>query len=123
MDLLVPKNIVCGYFDCSIWGDLKQSPQRTRTLYEIDYYLEDGKYTYSDGMAYPIKKGYIHIGVPGESCNSLLPFKAKFLKFHAEGDIKARLESATRYFQTTHPHETERMLDEMISLFQSACCS
>ncbi len=119
MSLIVPENIVCAYFDCSIFGDLKQSPLRKRTLYEIEYYLEDGKFTYSDGIAYPIKKGYIRIGVPGENCNSLLPFKTKYVKFSAVGLIREQIEAAPRYFPCRNPYETEKLLDELISLNQS----
>jgi len=119
MNLIVPENIVCAYFDCSIFGDAKQSPQRTRTLYEIEFYLEDGKFTYSDGIAYPIRKGYIRIGVPGETCNSLLPFRTKYVKFSADGLIRERIEAAPRYFQSRHPYEIESMLDTLISLQQS----
>ena len=87
--ITLPENIVCGYFDCSIFGNLRESPIRIRRLYEIEFYLEDGKLTYSDGVAYPIKKGCIRIGVPGESCNSILPFKTKYVKFSAEGELAA----------------------------------
>lgn len=119
MNLVVPENIVCAYFDGSVFGNLKQSPLRTRTLYEIEYYLEDGKFTYSDSIAYPIRKGYIRIGVPGETCNSLLPFRTKYVKFSAEGLIRERIEDAPRYFQSRHPYEIESMLDSLISLQQS----
>ncbi|MGM9625765.1 MAG: helix-turn-helix transcriptional regulator [Eubacteriales bacterium] len=88
-------------------------------MYEIEYYLEDGKFTYSDGIAYPIRKGYIRIGVPGERCNSLLPFRTKYVKFSAEGMIRERIEAAPHYFQSRHPYEIESMLDSLISLQQT----
>ena len=119
MNLSLPQNIICGYFDCSIFGELKQSPLRVRTLYEIEYYLEDGKLTYSDGIAYPIKKGYIRIGSPGERCNSLLPFKTKYVKFSAEGRLGELLASAPRYFECIRHFEIEKALDEIISLCQA----
>ena len=119
MSLTLPENIKCGYFDSDIFGDFKESPERVRTLYEIEYYLEDGKFTYTEGVAYPIKRGYIRIGTPGERCNSLLPFKTKFVKFSAEGKIGELLKSSPHYFKSHRPFETEKMLDELIALYQS----
>lgn len=119
MSLNLPESIICGYFDCGIFGDLKQSPERTRSLYEIEYYLEDGAFTYTDGVAYPIKKAYIRIGVPGERCNSLLPFKTKYVKFAAEGSLGETLKNTSRYFKCRSPFETEKMLDELIVLYQA----
>ena len=119
MSFTLPERIICGYFDCSIFGDLKESPKRVRTLYEIEYYLDDGRFTYTEGVAYPIKKGHIRIGVPGERCNSLLPFKTKYVKFSADGEIGNLLQNSPRYFKCHHPLETEKMLDELISLYQS----
>ena len=119
MSLALPENIICGYFDCSIFGDLKESPERVRTLYEIEYFLEDGKFTYTEGVAYPIKKGYIRVGAPGERCNSLLPFKTKYVKFSVDGEIGELLKNSPHYFKCHHPFEIEKMLDELISLYQS----
>ena len=119
MSVTLPQSIICGYFDCSIFGDLKQSPERVRTIYEIEYFLEDGKLTYTDGISYPIKKGYIKIGIPGERCNSLLPFKTKYVKFSAEGKLAELLETSTRYFRSKKPFEVEKMLDELISLYHT----
>ncbi|MBE6689366.1 MAG: helix-turn-helix transcriptional regulator [Ruminococcaceae bacterium] len=116
MNITLPQNVICGYFDCSIFGDLKQSPERVRTLYEIEYYLEDGKLTYSDGVAYSIRKGYIRIGVPGERCNSLLPFKTKYVKFSATGELSERMQHVPKYFKCRHPIEVETLFDELISL-------
>ena len=38
-DLTLPKKIVCGYYDCSNFGNLKISPERISECYEIEYYL------------------------------------------------------------------------------------
>ena len=114
--LILPRELICGYFDCSVFGDLKQSPLRQRTLFEIEYYLEDGRITYSDGVAYPIRRGYIRVGSPGEYSYSLLPFKTKYVKFMAEGRLADSLDALPRYFRSHNPYETEKMLDGIISL-------
>ena len=36
----LPSAFYCGYFDCTIFGELSVSPKRTRRMYEIEYYLE-----------------------------------------------------------------------------------
>ena len=118
-DLKLPRDIISGYFDCSLFGDLKRSPERVRTLYEIELYLEDGRYTYTDGVAYPIKKGHLRIGSPGEKTYSLLPFRTKYIRFSANGRLAEIFGSLPRYFRSRHPYELEVMLDEIISLQQS----
>jgi AraC-like DNA-binding protein len=114
--IILPRGLICGYFDCSVFGDLKQSPLRERTLFEIEYFLEDGRITYSDGIAYPIRRGYVRIGSPGEHSYSLLPFKTKYVKFMAEGRLADMLCALPRYFRSHSPYETEKMLDDIISL-------
>lgn len=118
-DLTLPRDIISGYFDCSIFGELKRSPERVRTLYEIELYLEDGRYTYTDGVAYPIKKGHLRIGSPGERTYSLLPFRTKYIRFTANGRLAEIFGALPRYFRSRHPYELEVMLDEIISLQQS----
>ena len=44
-DLILPQKISCGYCDCSEFGNLSISPERTSVRYEIEYYLEDGRAT------------------------------------------------------------------------------
>lgn len=118
-DLKLPRDIISGYFDCSLFGDLKRSPERVRTLYEVELYLEDGRYTYTDGVAYPIKKGHLRIGSPGEKTYSLLPFRTKYIRFSANGRLAEIFGSLPRYFRSRHPFELEVMMDEIISLQQS----
>ncbi|MBQ8310019.1 MAG: helix-turn-helix transcriptional regulator [Clostridia bacterium] len=109
-------DLACGYFDCSIFGDSTVSPVRERTRFEIDYYLEDGRSTFSNNTEYKIRKGYVLIGRPGETCNSLLPFKTKFLKFPADGRIAELLRTAPTYFPVHRTYEAEQLLDEIIVL-------
>ena len=116
---IFPTNLICGYFDCSIFGELKISPERTRTLFEIEYYLEDGKTTFSNGIAYPIRRDYVRISSPGEVGNSLLPFKTKYVKFHAEGKLREILSIAPRYFRVYRTLEAQALLDEILSLYAS----
>lgn len=118
-NLSLPYGLICGYFDCSVFGDLKKSPVRTRTLYEIEFYLEDGRFTYTDGNAYQIKKGHIRIGSPGEITYSLLPFKTKYIRFSVDGILAETFRYLPRYFRSHRPYEIEKMLDEIISLQQS----
>ena len=113
---ILPTNLICGYFDCSVFGDLKISPERTRTLFEIEYYLEDGKTTFSNGIAYPIRRDFVHISTPGEVGNSLLPFKTKYVKFHAEGMLAEALSNAPRYFRVHNTFEVQALFDEILSL-------
>ena len=78
--LLLPTNLLCGYFDCATFGQLSVSPKRICTIFEIEYYLEDAGNTYSDGVAYPIRRNWVRLCVPGEERYSELPFKTKYVK-------------------------------------------
>jgi AraC-like DNA-binding protein len=113
---MMPTEIFCGYFDGSEFGDLTVSPERTRKIYEINLFLKDGKSTYSDGVEYKIKKGYVLLGKPGEVCNSLLPFETKFLKFPADGMLAHRISAMPTYFPLQNSFEIEQLLDEIIAL-------
>ncbi|MBQ9773479.1 MAG: helix-turn-helix transcriptional regulator [Clostridia bacterium] len=113
--ILLPDQIVCGYFDCSVFSGLSTSPERTRTLFEIEYYLEDGLTTFSDGHAYPIRGGHVLIGRPGQVCNSLLPFKTKYLKCNATGALATCLSALPPYFPVHRTYEVEQLLDRVIA--------
>lgn len=113
-DFKLPNNLLCGYFDCSVFAGLTASPERTRTLFEIEYYLSDGLTTYTNGRAYPIKRSHVLIGKPGERCNSLLPFQTKFLKFDADGTLADLLTALPEYFPVRHTEEIESLLDTVI---------
>lgn len=51
-------NIVCGYCDCSEFGNLKKSPKRKVAKFEIELYLEDGLSTFVNEIEHSIKKLY-----------------------------------------------------------------
>ena len=70
----LPTNIICGYCDCSEFGNLKISPKRTTVKFEIEFYLEDSFSTFADEIEYPIKNHYIQIATPGQIRYSHLPF-------------------------------------------------
>ena len=90
-DLTLPQKIVCGYYDCSKFGNLKISPERISECYEIEYYLEDGKYVYINGSELKIIADHILIARPGNRRRSRLPFKTAFLKFEAVGNSRSCL--------------------------------
>ena len=113
---LLPTNLTCGYFDCSSFASLKVSPKRFCTTFEIEYFLEDGKNTYSDGIAYPIRRNFVLICSPGEERYSELPFKTKYVKFAADGKLAEILKNAPRYFHVLRSLEANTLLDEIITL-------
>ncbi len=85
-------------------------------MFEIEYYLENGKNTFSDDRVYRIKKHHVLIGRPGEMCNSELPFTTKFLKLEAEGAIAEALTALPSYFPAFHTYEIEKHFDALIAL-------
>lgn len=114
--IILPENIICGYFDSSEFKSLSTSPKRIATRYEIEFYLTDGKYTYTDNRKHNIIKNYIHITKPGQERHSLLPFYTLFIKFDADGDIAELLASAPEHFCSSHPEVIHNKLEEIIML-------
>lgn len=114
--LTLPKNIICGYFDCSEFGNLSVSPKRCVTKYEIEFYLEDGHTTTTDDHTYKIKKNHIQIAKPGQTRHTVLPFKTAFLKFDVQGEIAEKLDNASEYFCSNQPQKIYNMLEEIILL-------
>lgn len=112
----LPYNIVCGYYDCSEFGELSISPKRKAMKFEIEFYLEDGLSTYADNNEYTIKKNHIQIAKPNQTRYSRLPFKTIFLKFCADGEIAKKLQNAPEYFCSSHPEKTISKLHEIILL-------
>lgn len=117
--ITLPYNIVCGYCDCSEFGDLNLSPKRKAIKFEIEFYLEDGLSTFADDNEYIIKKHHIQIAKPGQMRYSLLPFKTMYLKFSAEGELARKLLDAPEYFSSSHPERITEKLDKIILLNES----
>ena len=69
-DLILPQKISCGYCDCSEFGNLSISPERTSVRYEIEYYLEDGRATYLNGEEIKIIADRIIIAKQGDKRHS-----------------------------------------------------
>ena len=120
--LLLPSNLICGYFDSAAFGTIKETPKRTCTMFEIEYFLEDGKNIFLNGNAYHVQKNRVHICLPGDVRNSELPFKTKFVKFYAEGKLADILNAAPRYFRVYRSFEALSLLDEIIAIQTSTEC-
>lgn len=112
----LPYNIVCGYCDCSEFGELRVSPKRVVTKFEVEFYLEDGLFTFADDKKYEIKKHHIQIAKPNQIRYSHLPFKTMFLKFCVDGEIAKKLQNAPDFFCSSHPEKTITKLREIILL-------
>ena len=118
--LQLPTQIECGYFDCSKFSGLKQSPKRKVTQFEVEFYLANGLKTVTNGRVYPILKNHIQIAKPGQERYSFLPFKTAFLKFCATGELAERLQHTPDYFCSSHPGRICSMLEEVILLSEQS---
>lgn len=114
--MILPKNITCGYWDGSEFGSLTESPKRTVTQFEIEYYLTDAFTTTVDERIYQIKADYIQIAKPGQVRHSKLPFATLFLKFTAESTLHDELINAPEFFKAYHSHEIKELLRKIILL-------
>ena len=71
-----------GLFDSKMKFMVKEgviTPLRKLTEYEIEYFCEDGGITFLNGSEYPVKKGHILIGKPGQMRQSKLHFRVYYI--------------------------------------------
>lgn len=71
--------------DVSFRGQTRTQPRRV-TLYELEFYREDGGVTYLNGQAIPIRAGLILCAKPGQERYSELPLRTFYLKVRREPD-------------------------------------
>lgn len=114
--ILLPYDIVCGYFDCSEFAGLTVSPCREVAKFEIEYYLADGLTTTADEIEYPVRKDYIRIATPGQHVFSRLPFRTMYLKFSADGILAEKFQNTPKYFAAISAHKIRELLSEIIRL-------
>ena len=112
--ITLPYDISCGYFDSTDFGNITESRKRKTTKFEIEFYLEDGKSTFTNGKEYKIKKHHIQIAKPNQIRYSYLHFKTMFLKFSVHGKIADKLINAPEYFSSSHPEKVINKLNEII---------
>lgn len=113
---VLPTDLTAGSFDSRDHFGAHYSPERQVVRFEIEYYTEHGKETFVDGVGYPIRAGRVQIAKPGQHRYSRLPFRTRFLKFQAEGELAERLSSAPDFFESSHPERLCALFDEIILL-------
>ena len=119
-EIKLPCNLKCGHFESSTFGYIKTTPKRTCTMFEIEYFLEDGHNIFLNDETYQVKKNRVHICSPGDVRNSELPFKTKFVKFNVDGKLADMLSAAPKYFRVYRSFEALTLLDEIIMLCTSS---
>ncbi len=120
-DWQLPRNITCGYFDSSEFHGAEYSPVRRVVRYEIEYYLADACSTFVNGKAYPIRKDTVKIAVPGQMCNSCLPFTTMYFKFDADGALAEKLQNAPTFFTCYHPDKVQELLKRLALGAENDC--
>ena len=115
----LPTDLTAGSYDSREHFGAKYSPTRKAMRFEIEYYTEDGQQTYVDGVAHPIRAGWVQIAKPGQLRYSRLHFRTRFLKFHAQGELAERLLAAPDFFASSHPERILALFDEIILLYEA----
>ncbi len=113
--LSLPQNVLYGYWDSSVFGDVKISNVREVTQFEIELHLNDGENTYINGESYKIKKYYILTAKKGDVRHTVLPLKTAFVKFDADNELKTMVEKLPRQFPCYHYDKFLAIINEMIS--------
>lgn len=98
----IPTLLAAGQFTSTIkFSNMKQSPLRIVTEYELEYYFEDGGISFLNGKKYPMKKGNILIARPGDKRSSTLPFRCYYIHLtNVSAEIKVLLEPLPSIMQT-----------------------
>lgn len=120
--ILLPRDLLCGLFDSSVFGAMRTTPPRVCRMFELEYFTEDGGRTFLNDSSYAVLKDYVHVCHPGDVRHSELPFKTKYLKFNAEGRLAELLLSAPRYFKIGRADEARALLDGIITLYTDEGC-
>ena len=115
--ILLPRDLLCGLFDSSVFGPMRTTPPRVCSMFELEYFTEDGGRTFLNDSSYAVLKDHVHVCHPGDVRHSELPFKTKYLKFNAEGRLAELLLAAPRYFKIGRADEAIALLDEIITLY------
>lgn len=86
-----PKIVSCGLYDVDIaHKDKKITPKRQVSLYEFEYITGDGGESHIDNKIFPIKKGNIIIGRPGQTRFTIPPFKCLYIHAIIDDEVIGR---------------------------------
>lgn len=102
MNTYIPTIIAAGQFDSHIkYKDMKKSPLRIVTNYELEYYFESGGISNINGEKHPMKKGNLIIGHPGAKRFSTLPFRCYYIHLtNVSPEISSTLNSLPCFMHT-----------------------
>lgn len=122
MNTYMPSLLAAGQFDSKVkFQNIKQSPLRIATEYEIEYYFENGGYSYLNGKKYPMQKGNILVIHPGDERSSTLPFRCFYIHFtNVSPQIKGILDTLPSFMKAEVPAVTEAFFARISAYFLSA---
>ena len=103
MNTYIPTLLAAGQFESTHkYRDIEQSPLRVATEYELEYYFEDGGYSYINGKRYQRKKGNILVIRPGDERSSILPFRCYYIHFsNVSRELKSILDTLPSFMHST----------------------
>ena len=122
MNTYIPKLLAAGQFTSTIkFPNIKQSPLRIVTEYELEFYFEDGGISFLNGKKYPMKKGNILVARPGDKRSSTLPFRCYYIHLtNVSPELKALIEPLPSFMHTKDYDLFEgifsRIADDFISV-------
>lgn len=105
-----------GFFDSRMKFMVKEgviTPLRKLTEYEIEFFCEDGGITFLNGAEYPVKKGHILIGKPGQVRQSKLHFRVHYIHLNVfSEEIINVLNSLPDVFEITAEKEYAKIFQK-----------
>ena len=121
MNISLPVFYGSGLFDSrQKFGNAVTSGQRLVQCYELEYFVENGGTAHINGTAYPIRKGYVLLGKPGDVRHSSFPFICHFIHFELAPELQAFADVLPSYFPCTDDWEIERYFLSIADLFCSS---
>lgn len=94
--------VTLGTYDADMmYRNVKTTPKRTVSIYEIELPTEDGGISHIDGNDYPIRHDFLTVTKPGNTRNTTLPFKCYYLHIDAEGEAARLMDSVPVVFKVS----------------------
>ena len=119
----LPKILKAGYFNSHNWfpETMTESPPRTVTCYELEYYTNEGGISTVNGIPYTRHCGTILVSRPGDVRNSVLPFQTHYLYLSdIDGPAREIFHSLPPLVQSSDPNRDYKTFTEIRRLFLSS---
>ncbi len=118
----LPELIHFGLYDASVVHKNKTvTPNRKVSLYEIEFVIEDGGFSYINDNIYKLKKNSVIVAKPGHIRHTVPPFKALYIHLIVEDmRIASLLDNTPDFFEPENYPEYKNIMEQLIEAATSS---